>query len=255
MLADSAEGSIRSGAFASDVQRPSAFRSNLIGFIRHELPKWRDHPQRPFELAETGLTSQLCAHLNSATRLSPGWDILQFRVEEPDEQERGRKIDLVPAPSGTTIWIGGRSYTHYDALLPIECKRLPVPADARRDAREYVYSSLSSTGGIQRFKAGHHGAAHDEAVMIAYVQSDDVGAWAERISSWIADLATQRTPGWTEGDALHPLAPQGSRLLQLRSVHTRSGVLPPIALTHLWIDMQSSAAQTAEARGTRHRLR
>lgn len=246
MLADSAEDSIRAGGFASDVQRPSAFRTNLIGFIQHELPKWRDHPQRPFELAETGLTSQLCAHLNSATRLSPGWDILQFRVEEPDEQQRGRKIDLVPSPAGTTIWIGGRAYTHYDALLPIECKRLPVPADARRDAREYVYSSRSSTGGIQRFKAGHHGAAHEEAVMIAYVQSDNLDAWAERISSWITDLAKQRMPDWTEGDAVHAAASLSSGLLRLRSVHTRSGVLPPIALTHLWIDMQSPAGDLSD---------
>ena len=77
--------------------------------------------------------------------------------------------------------------------------------------------------------------------MIAYVQSDNLDAWAERISSWIADLVKQQTPDWTDGDAVHPGTSLSSGLLRLRSIHTRSGVLPPIALTHLWIDMQSPA--------------
>lgn len=242
MLADSSSTSIGTGVFARDVQRPAAFRHNLVGFIAQELPNWRNHPQRRHETAETVLTSQLCAHLNSATRLAPGWDILQFRVEEPDEHHIGRKIDLVPSASGATIWIEGRAHTHYDSLLPIECKRLPVPADPRRDAREYLYSEMSTTGGIQRFKAGHHGGAHNEALMIAYVQSGTLDHWVERVDEWVASLVASEVPGWSNGEALHRVAHPDPLLMRLESAHARTGSLATIAITHLWIDMISGSA-------------
>jgi hypothetical protein len=243
VLADDSPVSIAAGVFARDVQRPAAFRRNLIGFIAQELPKWRNDPLRPPETAETMLTSQLCAHLNSATRLSPGWDILQFRVEEPDEQHKGRKIDLVPSPSGATIWIEGRAYSHYDSLLPIECKRLPVPADPRRDAREYLYSGMSTTGGIQRFKAGHHGGAHDEALMIAYVQSDTLDQWVERMADWVASLVAEKVPTWSNSETLRSIARPDPLLIRLESAHARAGALAAIVITHLWIDMHSSNAE------------
>jgi hypothetical protein len=245
VLADSSPVSIGAGVFARDVQRPAGFRRNLIGFIAQELPKWRDHPLRRPETAETLLTSQLCAHLNSATRLSPGWDILQFRVEEPDEQHRGRKIDLVPSASGATIWIEGRAHSHYDSLLPIECKRLPVPADPRRDAREYLHSALSTTGGIQRFKAGHHGGAHDEALMIAYVQSDTLDQWVERMGDWVAALVADNGLDWTDSEALRSVARPDPLLMRLESTHARAGALSAIQISHLWIDMAAPSRATA----------
>src|SRR5690606_26604196 len=104
--------------------------------------------------------AQLCARLNSACRHS-NWDFLQFKREEPDEEDAQRAIDLAVAPRGATLWLEGRQYTEYRTLLPIECKRLPTPAGPKRDEREYLYSRHSSTGGVQRFKAGHHGSIHD----------------------------------------------------------------------------------------------
>src|ERR1035437_833816 len=102
MLANAAPRSDQSGALGADVHLPATSLYGLLDFITHELPRWRDRADRKRETSETSLTSQLCAHLNSATRRSGGWDFLQFRVEEPDEQSRGRKIDLVPAPCDAT---------------------------------------------------------------------------------------------------------------------------------------------------------
>jgi hypothetical protein len=160
MLANSSEASAQSGRFGRDVHLLATSRHELLNFIADELPQRRDRQDRKPETSETVLTSQLCAQLNSASRHSAGWDILQFRIEEPDEQNKGRRIDLVPAPCAATIWIEGRRHADFDALLPIECKRLPTPKDKDRDEREYVISRYSSTGGIQRFKTGHHGCAH-----------------------------------------------------------------------------------------------
>lgn len=171
-----------SGMLGRDVHVPATFRHELLAFIATELPRWRDRPDREPETAETILTSQLVAHLNSAARHSDGWDVLQFRPEETDEQERGRKVDLVAAPCGATIWIDGRRHADFDALMPIECKRLPTPPGKNRDEREYVFNQHASTGGIQRFKEGHHGAAHSLAGMIGYVQENTAKHWHECVT-------------------------------------------------------------------------
>ncbi len=225
------------GQLSAGLHLPVEWRATLVGFIAGALPAWRDDPDRPPATAETVLTSQLCGFLNSATRKSQGWDCLQFRVEEPDEIVRGRAIDLVAAPSGVLIWIEGRQYTQYEALFPIECKRLPTPAGAGRDEREYLHSRHGSRGGVQRFKAGDHGAAHSRAALIAYLQAEDIGVWRQRVVQWIIDLSAE-SADWTTDDMIHlsehdpPL-----RMALLTSRHQRSRGLKAMDLDHLWIEM------------------
>jgi hypothetical protein len=238
MLANSSEASAQSGRFGRDVHLPATSRYELLNFIADEMPQWRDRPDRKPETSETILTSQLCAHLNSASRHSAGWDILQFRIEEPDEHNKGRKIDLVPAPCAATVWIEGRRYSDFDALLPIECKRLPTPKDKDRDEREYVISRHTSTGGIQRFKAGHHGTAHMLGAMIAYVQQETAAIWHTRVAGWIGGLVESHAFGWSAKDQLHLVQGAGATgLTVLRSSHTREMGLPEIELRHLWLQM------------------
>lgn len=238
MLANLPHSSAQSGTLSTDLHLPATFRSELLDFIAAELPRWRDRPERKQEIAETSLTSQLCAHLNSAARHSAGWDILQFRCEEPDEQVKGRKIDLVPAPCGTTICIEGRRHTDFDPLLPIECKRLPTPDGGGRDEREYVINRRASTGGIQRFKAGLHGASHTFGAMIAYVQEDTAVLWNSRIAKWIQDLVNARQPGWSGNDLLNlERELTAERLAVFRSQHARNKGLGDIELRHFWLQM------------------
>lgn len=225
------------GNLHREIQKPATFRHELIAFIANELPNWRDRADRKPETAETSLTSQVCAHLNSVARHSPGWDILQFRVEEPDEDQRGRKIDLIAAPSGTTITIEGRAHVDFDSLMPIECKRLPTPTGTGRDEREYVITKDGTTGGIQRFKEGRHGAAHNVGAMIAYVQDGTAETWDARVAGWISALADVET-GWTDKDLLQLKSRDGSRRFSfLGSSHERRNGLQPIELHHLWVEM------------------
>lgn len=237
MLANNPDTPAQFGSLGRDVHKPATFGHELLDFIAGELPGWRDRSDRPRETSETILTSQLCAHLNSAARHSAGWDILQFRVEEADEQHKGRKIDLVASPCGVTICIEGRKHIDFESLMPIECKRLPTPHGSDRDEREYVISQYSSTGGIQRFKAGDHGARHRLGGMVGYVQSETTAVWDARVAGWITALAGEQ-PGWSLKDLLRAEHADASlRMAVYRSSHERQRGMSEIELRHFWIEM------------------
>jgi hypothetical protein len=188
--------------------------------------------------SEIALTSDLAAYLNTASRHAKGWDILQFRTEVPDENQSGRSIDLVPSPCAETIWVDNRSFSYFEILLPIECKRFPIPKKRDRDPREYVISEYSTTGGIQRFKSGHHGSGHVLGAMIGYIQEENAATWFERVSGWINELAEAGKAGWSLNDLLElASATSETNITTYRSTHTRQKKLPEIELLHLWIQM------------------
>jgi hypothetical protein len=238
MLANNSDMSAQVGSLSRDVQKPATFRNELLDFVFRQLPVWRDRADRPKETSETILTSHLSSHLTGVARHSPGWDILQFKVEAPDEQYKGRKIDLVASPCGVTILIEGRLHTEFDSILPIECKRLPTPKSKERDEREYVISRHSSTGGIQRCKEGNHGAIHTIGAMIGYIQEETAAFWDKRVAAWIQELVDTAHHGWSDKDLLVAVGVDAKLgLAAFRSAHKRSNGLPEIELRHLWVCM------------------
>lgn len=237
MLADRGSIYAEASGLRPDLHEVGAFRYRLLDFIRDELPKWRNHPDRKAETAENKLTHQLCNHLGSVSRHSNDWHSLQFRTEVPDEAAANRSVDLVPFPSETVIWIDGIRHSIFDPILPIECKRLPTPKGTDRDEREYLFSQFKTTGGVQRFKAGHHGSTHNFGAMIGYVQAEDIPVWLSRVNGWVAGLVTAGESGWSADDALtldnHD---QPARVAMLQSRHARvTG--SDVELRHLWIEM------------------
>ena len=226
-----------SGSLSRDLHLPAASLYEFLNFVENQLPCWRDRKDRKPETSETSLTADFCAHLNSAARHA-SLDFLQFRTEVPDSQNKGRTLDLVASPCGTTVWIEGRCYLDFDPLLPIECKRLPTPKRHERDQREYVITGQGRTGGIQRFKAGLHGPSHRLGAMIAYVQHETRIAWQARVAEWIEHLASNNHPGWTGADLLELIRNDDAvRLMTLRSSHVRENGLPAIELIHFWVQM------------------
>ena len=124
-------------------------------------------------------------------------------------------------------------------LFPIECKRLPTPKSKNRDEREYVISGHGTTGGIQRFKYGFHGAAHTFAAMIAFVQEQSCSYWLDRVNDWIQDLNKTPDSIWSQSDLLKPLS--DNRILGIctfGSRHRREKSLADCELRHLWIEIQ-----------------
>ena len=236
MLADSFN-IVYSGRLDLEIHLPSTAKLELLGFIAEELPRWRDHPDRPTAEAETTLTGHLCDHLNSAAYHSTVWSHVQFRTETVDETQAARTIDLTVKPRGATIVIEGRRHSQFDALFPIECKRLPTPKGTNRDEREYVVTEHGATGGIQRFKFAHHGAAHTFAAMIAYVQDQPFSHWLKQINCWINDLSKPKSL-WSDSDVLQPLSDDpATGVSTLKSCHQREDGLDECELRHLWIRM------------------
>lgn len=238
MLADSANIIPQSGQLDRDIHLPATVKLELIGFIAEELPRWRDHPDRPAATAETTLTEYLCGHLNSAVHNSPTWDHIQFQSETADEVRGGRKIDLSVKPRAAAFIIEGRRHSQFEALFPIECKRLPTPKGKDRDEREYVTNEPGTTGGIQRFKFGDHGASHTFAAMIAYVQEQSLSYWMAQVNCWIQDLATEDDSVWNDSDSLQLVCDNTTaKVSTLKSEHRRVGGLGCCELRHLWISM------------------
>ena len=216
MLADEGATRIHTGTLAEGIHLAATSLISLLDYIAAELPIWRDRPGRKVET-----------------------DFLQFRVEEPDVVKKGRKIDLIAAPLSCVVWVEGRKHIDFDTLLPIECKLLPTPRGTGRDKREYLYNRHKSTGGVARFKAGHHGAAHAIGGMIAFVQSGSISDWHAKIDRWIGAMSRAKVVNWTTGDqiTLRRHEPP-ERLAVLSSRHDRAGKLDPIDLRHLWIEMR-----------------
>ncbi|MEA1991354.1 MAG: hypothetical protein U9N58_04040 [Thermodesulfobacteriota bacterium] len=238
MLADSVNIVPQSGRLDPDIHLPSTAKLEIVDFIVEELPRWRDHPDRPTAQAETILTEHLCDHLNSAAYYSTTWSHIQFRTETGNETRGGRKIDLTVKPRAATLIIKGRRHSQFDALFPIECKRLPTPKGTKRDEREYVITKFGTTGGIQRFKFGHHGAAHTFAAMIAYVQKQSFSHWLDQVNGWIRDLAAGQNLIWNNSDILQSLSDNlKTGISTLESEHQREGDLEGCELRHLWIRM------------------
>jgi len=237
MLANSST-EIRSGRLGDDIHLPSTARLALLEFIAHELPAWRDHPDRPAESAETRLTEHLCDYLNNAAYRSADWSHVQFRTETGDETRVGRTIDLSIKPLASALVIEGRRHNIFEALLPIECKRLPTPASATRDEREYVFSQYSSTGGVQRFKDGNHGASHNLGAMIGYIQKETCKHWSSKVAKWITELSKSGQSGWSADDLLQlDTEDIAQRMAILTSRHERPCGLTCIELRHLWVEM------------------
>ncbi len=229
---------VQLGTLDRDIHLPSTYKLEIVGFIAEELPLWRDHPDRPTANAETTLTEHLCDYLNGAARCSTTWSHVQFRTETVDETRGGRKIDLTVKPLAAALIIEGRRHSQYDALFPNECKRLPTPKKKDRDEREYVTTESGTTGGIQRFKLGYHGAAHTFAAMIAYVQERSFSHWLSQVNCWIRDLAAGPNSAWSDSDILQTLSDDpATGISTLKSQHRRERGLDGCELRHLWIRM------------------
>lgn len=216
-----------------------------VGFVRTQLPAWRDDPHRQAEQAEERLNSQLCKFLNSRARHD--FPMVYFHHEE--FQTGRRRVDLSVLTTESSL-IGARMHSIYDPFLVFEGKRLPAPTSDRQI--EYVSGNDRRNGGIQRFKLRLHGATLEVAGMIGYLQDGSPGSWHQDINQWIAELASgarQDVCAWASTEVLGELSEDKvARISWCRSDHARiaNGTSASIRLHHLWVLMGHFAPAPSE---------
>jgi hypothetical protein len=226
------------GRITSGIKSHASILS-IIDFVGKQLPSWRDDPNRLGVESEDKLNSQLYKFLNSQAR--EYLPMFCFGYEEL--QRSNRKVDMSVLPTANMI-IGAHTYTKYDPVLVIECKRLPAPTAERE--KEYVSSQTPNkiTGGIQRFKLGLHGEKYDLAAMIGYIQDQIDGGWIDTINKWIKELAV-KTIGdgcvWSDDEILHLLENNTvTGIIKCNSKHRRTANSRDIKIQHIWILMGES---------------
>ena len=205
-----------------------------IDFIRDSLYPWENDPDRQPVQAEEMLNGKLADFLSSrAAQLFP---MVFFRHEQ--EQEKQRRVDLAAKPTQPVV-IHGVRHSIYQPVILIECKRLPAPSKDRE--REYVTGEEHKiSGGIQRFKLGVHGAEHDTAIIVGYVQKKSPQEWHPVINDWISQLAISHPEMWTPSEKLSPFQSKESGFwVESVSDHPRSGKCKSskIRIHHFWIQM------------------
>jgi len=208
-----------------------------VDFVYGKLSEWRDDPDRPNEQAESNLNLQLCKFLDSCARN----EFPMVRFDHEEYQTDRRRVDLSASPAQTTL-IKAKFHTIYNPFFVLEGKRLPAPKKDRE--KEYVTGGMEKTsGGIQRFKLGLHGAEMSSAAMIGYIQAPSPNGWHVDINNWILQLAKGMISDncvWDTGEILERIREDASKgVSDFRSNHTRSGGKSGdrITLRHLWVAM------------------
>ena len=235
---------VKSTSFSGQITSGIKLKTSIleiINFISVQLPFWRDDPNRVDEQSEHKLNAQLSKFLNYKAREH----LPMFRFDHEEPQQSSRSIDISVSPE-TRVVIEARTYTIYDPVLVIECKRLPAPSLDRE--KEYVsgQSPDKITGGIQRFKLCFHGAKHDLAAMVGYIQNGIDEGWIDTINKWIKELAAKPIGDgcvWSDDEILcldeyNSITGVG----KCKSKHRRSAKNHKIEIYHIWISMRRKSA-------------
>jgi len=219
---------------------PGTLALKTIDFVYTRLPAWRNHTVRPVVQSEDRLNLQLCKFLEIQARND--FPMVSFQREE--YQSGQARIDISASPTETVIIEATpyRTYTIYEPIVVFEGKRLPAPSRDRE--KEYVTGGIKhKSGGIQRFKLGLHGAAHDIAAMIGYIQERSSREWYEEINKWIVELSGSTIADvcvWDKSEVLEKLEEDSLMgIANCQSSHNRTGSAKSnkILLRHLWIKM------------------
>ena len=89
-------------------------------------------------------------------------------------------------------------------FFTIEAKRLPAPKKNKKDnnrEKEYIEGN---SGGVERYKRGHHGAGLSQSAIVGYIQKENCSHWFNEINKWIKDLESKSDSSiqWNSSDLL-----------------------------------------------------
>lgn len=208
---------------------------HVINFVYDNLANWRDYPPGVTDEAENDLTGKLSDYLTAEAQ---GDELFFFRLEE---RQKGRsQIDMAAKPAKGLFALLYQP-DRYHPITVFEAKRLPAPRKDR--LKEYLTGGAKMAGGVQRFKAGVHGAKHDVVAMIGFIQQYDALHHLETLNNWIAEFADSPVDKltWDISERLKDFMYDAvSKTARSVSIHPRD-VGKQICLHHLWVELSVAA--------------
>lgn len=181
-----------------------------------------------YDSSEDRITEELCHRIDSSSRHQNA----PFRFHHQIRQGSGRTADFA-----ALLYATPDSSVENDTILLFEAKRLPTPGKNRE--REYLMGEVKRTrksGAIQRFKEELHGKHHTEAVILGYIQRNDISHFAQLINEWLDDLIDIPTFDlkWSQDEHIE-VVNNNKGIAQLKSCHPRK-TKKDIVLHHIWIE-------------------
>lgn len=182
---------------------------------------------------ERGLTEFATLHLNGACAFTEF--SFAFQAESMEDRSRGDS----PAVDIGVFWqLPGQPATRWPRVTAIEAKRLDTTLPMQR-RREYVVGHGTVCGGMERFKKGIHGRElRHKAMLLGYVQSDDMPTWHRRINEWIISLAAEpgHKPVWNDSECLADVEfDDGVAVCESTLLRADDS----LRLVHVWIDLSN----------------
>ena len=245
------------GVAAESFEKLDQVQDRIEQFLSETLPLCRRHltgldDGTIRKRNEKDLASSLCKWLGAYAQERQV--VFTFANEEPDKSRKSRTNDMgvIPSVGVALLQVGAHLYDPEDHLYIIEAKLLPTPKARTGEgdrSREYVVGDWegrqsprkSSTGGMERFKEGWHGAGFLRSAMIAFVLSGSAESWKTDVNRWIDDLIAEPLPShkatWSTADRLSPVdgKSDGAEVAEFVSTNSRQGEAPPMVLRHYWL--------------------
>ncbi|MFV1976798.1 MAG: hypothetical protein ACC651_13690 [Candidatus Scalindua sp.] len=194
--------------------QPGKAQSVVIDFLKCNLPLYLSQHDKKLT-GEDDISQAIVIFLETQARQNNSDLLFCFQYKYISSR---RSVDIAVVHEGS-----------FKAFFVIEAKRLP-PANTK----DYVQGK---TGGIERFKKGHHGQGLFVSAMLGYVQKKGFEYWHSNVNSWIDNLTPNSNDAitWCGKDRLRKVESSEDMGLYT-STHSRPEQ-KSISLYHFWLNM------------------
>lgn len=194
--------------------QPSKAQSVVVDFLKCNLPLYLSLHDKKLT-GEDDISQAIVIFLETQARRNNSDLLFCFQYKYISSR---RSVDIAVLHEGS-----------FKAFFVIEAKRLPPT-----NTKDYVQGN---TGGIERFKKGHHGQGLFVSAMLGYVQNNGFEHWHSQVNSWIDNLNPNSNDviTWCKKDRLRKVESSENMGLYT-SIHSRPEQ-KSISLYHFWLNM------------------
>ena len=200
-------------------------------------------------LPENSLTQHLLRLLNSICIKQNIYFPFYFDKEDIQDEVNAMspRVDVgVISTKDEGVVIGVKRYSNRESFFSVEAKILNSNFPAQRE-KEYLIGyydpkakKYKDTGGVERFKKLIHGKNLSYAGIIAYITSEDISYWENKIDTWLSELISASPVNdvrWESSDKLSIIEKDRVKAF-FQSKNSRKDDY--ITLRHFWVMLHNN---------------